>query len=62
MTALLEVPAVRERVHRMPVEEYHRAGKTGVLPKGVELLKGIVFRLLVVEVSGDQPGDRRKQG
>ena len=43
MTALLEVPAVREQVHRMSVEEYHRAGKTGVLSKNVELLKGIVF-------------------
>jgi Uma2 family endonuclease len=43
MTALLEVPAVRERVHRMSVEEYHRAGETGVLSKNVELLGGIVF-------------------
>jgi Uma2 family endonuclease len=43
MTALLEVPGVRERVHRMSVEEYHRAGETGVLSKNVELLKGIVF-------------------
>jgi Uma2 family endonuclease len=42
MTALLEVPAVRERVHRMSVEEYHRAGETGVLSDEVELLQGIL--------------------
>jgi Uma2 family endonuclease len=41
MTALLEVPAVRERVHRLTVEEYHRAGATGVLSDDVELLQGI---------------------
>jgi Uma2 family endonuclease len=42
MTALLEVPAVRERVHLMSVEEYHRAGETGVLSDDVELLRGIL--------------------
>jgi Uma2 family endonuclease len=41
MTALLEVPAVRERVHRMSVEEYHLAGAAGVLSDDVELLEGI---------------------
>jgi len=42
MTSLLELPVVRERVHRMSVAEYHRAGETGVLSDDVELLQGIV--------------------
>lgn len=42
MTALLDVAAVRERVHLMSVEEYHRAGATGVLSDDVELLQGIL--------------------
>src|SRR6059058_3928069 len=42
MTALLDLAAVRERVHLMSVEEYHRAGETGVLSEDVELLCGIV--------------------
>jgi Uma2 family endonuclease len=42
MSSLLEVPLVRERVHRMTVAEYHRAGETGVLSDDVELLQGIV--------------------
>ena len=39
---MLDLPAVRQRVHLMSVEEYHRAGQTGVLSKDVELLRGIV--------------------
>ena len=42
MTALLEMPAVRERVHRLSVAEYHRAGEIGLLLDDVELLRGIV--------------------
>ncbi len=42
MTALLELPAFRERVHRMSVETYHRLGEIGHLSKKVELLRGIV--------------------
>src|SRR5438876_8537599 len=42
MTALLDLPAVRQRVHLMSVDEYHRAGETGVLSEDVELLRGIV--------------------
>jgi Uma2 family endonuclease len=42
MTSLLELPIVRERMHRMSVAEYHRAGETGVLTDDVELLRGIV--------------------
>lgn len=38
MTALLEVPAIRERARRFSVEEYHRLGE---LP--VELLRGTVI-------------------
>src|SRR5437660_6999900 len=42
MTSLLEFPGIRERVHRMSVDEYHRAGSSGVLSDEVELLRGIV--------------------
>src|SRR5438105_163413 len=42
MTSLLEWPEIRQRVHRMSVEEYHRAGETGILSDDVELLRGIV--------------------
>ena len=38
MTSLLELPAIRERVHRLTVDEYHHAGETGVLSEDVELL------------------------
>src|SRR6266446_6034755 len=44
MTALLELPTVRERVHRMSVSDYHRAGEMGMLGEDVELLHGIVFK------------------
>jgi Uma2 family endonuclease len=42
MTSLLEVPAVRQQVHRMSIEEYHRATAAGAIPENVELLRGIV--------------------
>jgi Uma2 family endonuclease len=42
MTSLLELPAVRERVHRMSVAEYHRAGEAGVISEDVELLRGLI--------------------
>jgi hypothetical protein len=42
MTSLLELPVVRERVHRMSVADYHRAGEAGALSEDVELLRGIV--------------------
>src|SRR6266404_4118364 len=44
MTALLELPGVPERVHRLSVDDYHRAGEIGMLGKDVELLRGIVVR------------------
>jgi Uma2 family endonuclease len=42
MTALLDLPAVRQQLHLWSVEDYRRAGETGVLKKDVELLRGIV--------------------
>lgn len=42
MTALLELPAVRKRVHGLSVECYQRLGELGMLGKDVELLRGIV--------------------
>src|SRR5438445_3638773 len=44
MKALLELPTVRERVHRMSVSNYHRAGEIGMLGEDVELLRGIVVQ------------------
>lgn len=43
MTALLELPDVRERVQRLSVEGYHRLGELGIFGKNVELLRGIVI-------------------
>src|SRR5688572_6317698 len=42
MTSLLEVPAVRQQVHLLSVEDYHRPGAMEVLDEKVELLRGIV--------------------
>ena len=42
MTSLLELPIVRERMHRMSVAEYHRAFEAGALSEKVELLRGLV--------------------
>lgn len=42
MTSLLELPAFRQRVHLLSVEEYHRLGELGMLSEDVELLRGIV--------------------
>ena len=42
MTALLDLPEVRERVHTLSVEDYHRLGELGIVSKDVELLRGIV--------------------
>ncbi len=43
MTSLLELPTVRARVHRMSVDEYHRASEAGAISENVELLRGIIF-------------------
>ena len=42
MTSLLELPLVRERMHRMSVADYHRAFEAGALSGKVELLRGLV--------------------
>jgi Uma2 family endonuclease len=42
MTALLELPGFRERVHPISVETYHRLVEMGLLSEKVELLRGIV--------------------
>jgi len=42
MTALLELPAFRQRVHSLSIEGYHRLGELGMLSEDVELLRGIV--------------------
>ncbi len=42
MTSLLELPLVRERMHRLSVADYHRAHEAGALAEKVELLRGLV--------------------
>ena len=42
MSALLEVPAVRERVHPLTVKDYHQLGESGALSEKVEFLRGII--------------------
>jgi Uma2 family endonuclease len=42
MTPLLDLPAVRQRVHPMSVETYRRLGEMGALSEDVELLRGLV--------------------
>jgi len=42
MTALLDLPDVRERVHRLSVSDYHRLGELGMISEEVELLRGII--------------------
>ena len=42
MTPLLDLPDVRERVHRLSVADYHRLGESGVISEDVELLRGIL--------------------
>ena len=44
MMPLLDLPAVRERVHLMSVETYHRLGEMGALTVDVELLRGLVVQ------------------
>src|SRR5689334_4911234 len=42
MTALVDLPAFRERLHGISLEGYHRLGEMGLLSKDVELLRGLV--------------------
>jgi hypothetical protein len=35
MTPLLDLPDVRERVHRLSVSDYHRLGESGVIAEDV---------------------------
>lgn len=42
MTPLLELPAIRRRLHPMTVETYHRLGEMGLLREDVELLRGFI--------------------
>ena len=42
MTSLLELPLVRERMHRLSVADYHRAFEAGALSEKVELLRGLI--------------------
>src|SRR5262249_38822826 len=43
MTAILDIPEVRERVSRLSVEEYHRLGEFNDNGRRTELIRGIVI-------------------
>src|SRR5438309_1717344 len=43
MTAILDIPEVRQRVSRLSVEEYHRLGEFNENGKRTELIRGIVI-------------------
>ena len=43
MTAILEIPEVRQRVSRLSVAEYHRLEEFNQNGKRTELIRGIVF-------------------
>lgn len=44
MSLLLDQPAIRARVHRVSVVEYHRMGEIGMLDESHELLRGYVVQ------------------
>ena len=43
MTAILDIPEVRQRVSRLSVEEYHRLGEFNENGRRTELIRGIVI-------------------
>src|ERR671922_881422 len=43
MTAILEIPEVRQRVSRLSVEEYHRLNEFNENGRRTELIRGIVI-------------------
>ncbi len=43
MTAILEIPEVRQRVSPLSVEEYHRLGEFNERGRRTELIHGIVI-------------------
>ena len=43
MTAILEIPEVRQRVSRLSVAEYHRLEEFNENGKRTEFIRGIVF-------------------
>lgn len=42
MTAILDLPEVRERAFRWNVEDYERVAELGVFPKRAELIRGFI--------------------
>ena len=42
ISSLLDRPAIREQALRFSVEQYHLLGEAGLVPKGVELLDGVI--------------------
>lgn len=46
MSAILDVPAFRQRAVPMTVERYHQMGSLGLLDKRTELIRGHVFNKL----------------
>jgi Uma2 family endonuclease len=46
MRDILEEPAIRQRINRMTVDQYHRMSASGVVPEKTELLRGMVVARL----------------
>lgn len=44
MSAILDLPEMRERVYPVPVETYELLGGMGVLDKRVELIRGVIIK------------------
>ena len=44
MSAILELPEVRERVQHTSVKLYHQLTELGALPKQTELIRGVIVR------------------
>ena len=44
MSAILDLPEMRDRVFRLPVETYEMLGEMGALDKRVELIRGVIIK------------------
>ncbi len=49
MSAILEIPEVRQRVSPLSVEEYHRLGEFNEHDHRTELIRGIVIEKIKVK-------------
>ncbi len=47
MSSMLDIPAIRQAALAVTVEQYHRLGQTGVIPKKTELLRGVIIKKMI---------------